>query len=287
MDMGEKTAIQWCDHTFSPWWGCTEVSPGCVECYAKRWAKRAHVDWGAKAIRRQFGDNHWHEPERWNRKAQSMNTRHRVFCGSMCDVFEVNHYLDQDRERLFELIESTAYLDWLLLTKRIEDATKLVPDRWRLLWPQNIWAGCTVESAEYLPRIGYLLSVPTHNHFVSVEPMLGPMPTLGEYLDGISWVIGGGESGPKARPMHPDWARSVRDQCQTAGVPFFFKQWGEWIESVAAEGEPQKYPTTEQWVGKDSQSGVTPGVWMRRIGKRAAGRMLDGRTWDEFPEVRP
>jgi protein gp37 len=251
--MGVETAIGWTDHTFNPWWGCTRVSPGCNHCYAETFAKRTGNDvWGKTADRRFFGDKHWNEPLRWNAKAAEDGVRRRVFCASMADVFEDRDDLVEHRERVFFLAETTKHLDWQLLTKRPENVADMVPHSWLCgFWPANVWIGTTVEDQQRADeRIPLLVDLPAPVRFLSCEPLLGSV-WLGEGLgyqhgrngyrdfDGywheeepdtwdpqIDWVIVGGESGPKHRPLDLDWARFLRDQCAAAGVPFFFKQVG-------------------------------------------------------------
>lgn len=226
--MGVETAIQWCHHTFNPWWGCQRVSPGCEHCYAEAQAKRyGHAVWGPEKTtpRRFFGDKHWTEPLKWARAAGEAGERRRVFCASMADVFEDRRDLDAGRSRLFDLIESTPELDWLLLTKRPEHMHKLAPLSWVEQWPANVWAGATAEDQQRADeRAAHLRMVPALVRFLSVEPMIGPTSRLP--LDGISWVIIGGESGPGARPFDLAWARSAVAQCRASGAAPFVKQYG-------------------------------------------------------------
>lgn len=247
--MGENSKIEWCSHTFNPWWGCTKVSPGCDSCYAKRLSKRwGHDLWGPKANRRFMSDAYWRKPLNWNKKAEKAGVRARVFCGSMCDVFEIYEYdkdiafnIFQERWRLFELINRTPWLEWLLLTKRIQNVA--FPYSWTNDWPANVRLGITVVNQEEADRdIPKLLKLGVPN-FLSIEPMLGPIDLYvsmwlggdqdwqnegrhslpGDILNALDWIVVGGETGPRARPMHPDWARSIRDQCKAPGVPYFFK----------------------------------------------------------------
>jgi len=254
--MGERSAIEWTDHTFNPWAGCTKVSPACANCYAEKSPGSVFrgVKWGPKAERVVSADSTWDNPIRWNRKAERDGTRPRVFCGSLCDVFEARDDLDEHRARLWRLIEETPNLCWLLLTKRPEEVLRRVPNFWlhdrpyfddpgeTYGWPANVWIGCTVEDQQRADeRIPHLLRIPAPVRFLSMEPLLGPVDLASGYLAdvsrftwsrqsrdpydrGIQWVIAGGESGPRARPSHPDWFRSIRDQCEAVGVPFFFKQ---------------------------------------------------------------
>jgi protein gp37 len=252
--MGKNTNIEWCDATFNPWWGCFKVSPGCTNCYAETFAKRVGQQiWGPPATteRRFFGDKHWAEPLKWNADAAAAGERRRVFCASMSDVFEDHPMLPAQRRRLWNLIEDTPHLDWLLLTKRPENVATMLPQKY---WP-NVWLGTSTEDQQRADeRVPVLLRyrdlVPVL--FLSVEPMLGPIdltyvPYI--YTARLDWVIVGGESGPRHRPFEVDWARSLRDQCHAAGAAFHFKQHGG---RTHAEG----------------------------------GCLLDGHEWKEFPEPR-
>lgn len=259
-----ESKIEWTDYTFNPWWGCTEVSPACDHCYARKFAKRTGLQWGKDAQRRFFSDKHWAEPLRWNAKAEREGQRLKVFCGSMCDILEDRFELANPRLRLSELIAATPFLDWLLLTKRPQNFGRLLPDL-----PENVWRMTTVESPEYYWRIDALRTHRNTIYGLSMEPLLADCPNIP--LDGISWVIVGGESGPGARPMHPDWARGVRDQCQAAGVPFFFKQWGQ-FRPMEGFDEAVGHP----FVNLNDVS-------MACVGKKSAGRLLDGREWSEYP----
>lgn len=277
MGMAKDSAIEWTHHTFNPWWGCTKVSPGCKNCYAQSFAYRVGRDiWGAKAERRFFGEAHWREPLKWNAEATRAGVRKRVFCASMADVFENRADLAPLRERLWQLIAETPALDWLLLTKRPERVLKSVP--WRDEWPANVWAGVTAENQHWaLKRVPLLVEFPAAVRFLSCEPLLGPLD-LSTWLEGahrVDWVIAGGESGHKARPMNPEWPRNLRNQCLAASVPFHFKQWGHWRPDDAAAATTRRRVAVE-----DSRGRVETLV---RLGKNEAGRDLDGRTWDEFP----
>lgn len=244
--MSENSAIEWTDHTFNPWWGCTKVSTGCKHCYAEGMARRFGGDiWGPGRSRRTFGDATWQKPLAWNRRAAESDMRSRVFCASMADVFDETGP-DSERARLWDLIDATPALDWQVLTKRPESVMDMIPARWRTALPTNVWLGVSVESPEYYDRAAILSQIPACVRFLSVEPLLERVPDLP--LSGIYWVIVGGESGPKSRPMSADWVREVRDTCAREGVAFFFKQWG----------------------GRN---------------KKAAGRDLDGRIHDALPIV--
>lgn len=384
--MAENSKIEWTDHTFNPWIGCTKVSAACDHCYAEvstptRTLRASGAEtWGPHAPRKRTSAANWKKPLAWNRQALADGRSYRVFCASLADVFD-NHrsILPEWRDDLWRLIHATPYLDWLLLTKRPQNVPRIVPG-WMepRSWPSNVWLGTTVENqTEADRRIPYLLAVPAAVRFLSVEPLLGPVdlrrwmasakvtckackhsfwlhdanpcdhaesgawtlacPNCGDcrckpgwtpadarhvqmeppadwvdrsvgrfdkvhptinLMPMIDWVIVGGESGPGARPMHPDWARSLRDQCNAAGVPFFFKQWGEWapLDSSADRKDLVKPHTQRaQWHhacglildtprNEDALTFFSEGQ-VFRTGKRAAGRKLDGRTWDEMPEV--
>lgn len=261
--MGEKTGIQWTDHTFNPWWGCEKVSPACRHCYAETFSKRLGLPlWGgADTARRMASEKTWSEPVRWNRAAEKAGERHRVFCASMADVGEDRPDLVAPRARLAALVAATPALDWLLLTKRPENMVRLFPT-WGT-WPANVWAGTTAEDQEQADkRIPHLLAIPAAVRFLSVEPMLGAVnlerymwPTHWDWdaeyrtpeealaagahaakrrqclvsanATFVDWVILGGESGPKARPFDLDAARRVVADCKAAGVAVFVKQMGE------------------------------------------------------------
>lgn len=244
--MAENSAIEWTDHTFNPWIGCTKVSTGCSRCYAETLMDKRYgrVKWGPRGTRVRTSTANWRKPLTWNRKAKQEGRRYRVFCASLADVFEDRPELYPWREDLFGLICDTPHLDWLLLTKRPENVDEMFLDivgPVRLGWEDfpNIWIGTSVENQEQADkRIPELLKAPAPVRFLSCEPLLGGVD-LGLYLypffaaddprhcphrNGIDWVIVGGESGRGKRPFNPDWARSIRDQCQAAGVPFFMKQ---------------------------------------------------------------
>lgn len=231
--MGTDTGIEWTDHTFNPWWGCTRVSPGCEHCYAetmdKRWAADGKGHWGPRAPHRFFGGGHWQDPIKWERDAERAVKRARVFCASMADVFEDRLELDGPRARLLRLIERTTWLDWQLLTKRPENMIRMVGPAWASSWPANVWAGASVEDQQRADeRIPHLLRVPAKVRFLSCEPLLVPVDlalalTRKPWID---WVIIGGESGPGARPFQLAWARSIIAQCKAADVPVFMKQIG-------------------------------------------------------------
>lgn len=280
--MSKNSTIEWTDHTFNPWWGCTKVSPGCDNCYAANMAHRygKHV-WGHDAPRRFLSDDHWKHPIAWNKDGAAAGIRQRVFCASMADVFEVKDDLRDSRKRLLDMIGVTPNLDWLLLTKRPHSILKLLPAGYE--FPPNVWIGTTVENQETADkRIKYLQAFTTPAvRFLSCEPLLGPLD-IRKYLQPgrngvrIDWVICGGESEHGARPMNPEWAESLRDQCQEAGVPFLFKQWGSWGLADDAQdiGKRQQIVLTRQ------DGSPVPLV---KVGKKKAGRFLEGMQWDQVP----
>ena len=228
--------IEWTDATWNPVTGCNKISPGCKHCYAERLSKRLKATGMAK-YRNGFAVTLHPDtldiPLRW-RKPRS------IFVNSMSDLFHVD-VPDSFITQVFDVMTRAHWHRYQVLTKRPERVASLNST---LPWPSQIWMGASVESQDYIQRIDRLRETDAAIKFLSLEPLLGPLPNLD--LDGIDWVIVGGESGPGARPMQGDWARDIRDQCQAAGVAFHFKQWG--------------------------------GVFKKRH-----GRILDGRTWDETP----
>ncbi|WP_341893771.1 phage Gp37/Gp68 family protein [Ferrovibrio terrae] len=279
--MAENSKIEWTDHTFNPWLGCTRVSPGCQHCYAETQATRVKlVEWGPKANRRRTGVDNWRGPVKWNAKAEKLGIRFKVFCSSMADVFDDHPSIRPEwRGELWALIRETPHLDWLLLTKRPENWAKFLPNRSPPPSLQHARLGVTIEDQprfdERSPHI-----IREHGHgwptFVSYEPALGAVDWR-PAIHAIDWLICGGESGHGARPMHPDWARQTRDDCNDAGVPFFFKQWGEWAR--LPEGS-----APEPFIDKGAAHFLPEsGNWMARIGKHAAGRHLDGALHDAVP----
>jgi protein gp37 len=331
--MAENSKIEWTDHTFNPWMGCTKVSPACENCYAERDFDHRYgkVQWGPNGTRVLTTNANWNKPLKWDREAKESGIRRRVFCASLADVFEDwqgpiiqnNTIIGKDyrassgdrlnmddvRQRLFALIDATPNLDWLLLTKRPENIRRLwdctEKDGWK--YRENVWLGTSVENQKWADRrIPELLDCRDLSPvlFLSCEPVVGPIDLtrvagkigigLHSYdvlsgrnyhwddggkwtpYDKIDWVITGGESGPDARPANPDWYRSLRDQCQAAGVPFHFKQWGEWgLEEMA----------TPIQINNSMYEVFKGGERVFRIGKKTAGRVLDGTTHDGIPRI--
>ncbi len=222
-----ETTISWTDYTFNPWIGCAKVSPGCLNCYAEKMANHRSnwgVTWGVNGSRVRTSEATWKNPIKWNRQAEEEKRRARVFCSSLADVFEDRNDLLPVRKDLFEIIRNTPHLDWLLLTKRPENISKMLPSDWGKGW-STVWLGTSTEDQiRYDLRINSLLSVPAKIHFLSAEPLIGELKIKHGKEDGLDWVIVGGESGGNFREMDLNWARTVRDDCKRLGVTFFFKQ---------------------------------------------------------------
>jgi protein gp37 len=303
--MGDTTGISWCDATFNSWIGCTKVSAGCDNCYAEREQdlRYGRAKWGKRNARYRTSESNRRKPFTWDRQAAKDGRRVRVFTASLSDVFD-EEVPDQWRDELFDAIRATPNLDWLVLTKRL--AKMLHYTQWMRvsgLLPSNVWWGCSVENQKTAnQRVPELLKLRTivgaAPLWLSIEPLITAIDLrrflfVGEeggidYAHSpsqlLDWVIVGGESGVAARPMHPDWPRSLRDQCVAASVAFHFKQHGEWIGVRDLERLPlapaqitDPYDHFPAYVFAD---GGTP---VFRVGKKAAGRLLDGKIWDEFP----
>jgi protein gp37 len=234
--MAQKSAIEWTHSTWNPVRGCSKVSPGCKNCYAETFAERWRGVPGhpyEQGFDLRFVPEKLEEPLRWK-------TPRTIFVNSMSDLFHEEIPLEYI-QRVFDVLERAHWHTFQVLTKRSERLVELAPE---LPWPQNVWQGVSVESQSYVDRVRDLCKVPAAVRFLSLEPLLSAIPALP--LDGVDWVIVGGESGRRCRPMKAQWARDIRDQCVRQSVPFFFKQWG----------------------------GTRP---------KANGRLLDDRTWDEMP----
>jgi protein gp37 len=239
-----------------------------------------HQLWGTQAPRRFFSDAHWREPLIWNDEARIDGNRKRVFCASMADVFERRADLNVERTRLWQLIEATPNLDWLLLTKRPQNIERLVP--WGNNWPANVWLGTSVENQMLAEkRLPFLLRNAAAVRFLSCEPLLGQLNLRSWFnkrgLHPIDWIIAGGESGGRSRPMHPDWVTSLLNQCAEFDVPFHFKQWGNWVPTEL---------TTETVRPMFLKFRNERPVNMVRVAKKLAGRTLEGTTWDGVPHTR-
>lgn len=246
--MGETTAIEWTDHTFNPWWGCQKVAPECEHCYAESFAKRVGhgqrlpVIWGPTKTseRKFFSDKHWAEPLKWDREARNLGVRRKVFCASMADVFEDRPELIDPRARLFRLVEATTWLEWLFLTKRPENVQRLAVEvSWFNVWPDNVWLGTTVGTVKRAaPAIEQLLATRGPAvRFISHEPALEvvdfslwlpsgafPRSMSPESSPRIDWIIVGGESGPKFRPMDLACVENTVRACVMTDTAVFVKQ---------------------------------------------------------------
>ena len=234
--MSDNSSIEWTDSTWNPVTGCSKVSPGCAHCYAETFAERFRGvpdhPYGQGFDLRLWPDR-LSIPLLWTKPR-------RIFVNSMSDLF--HEAIPEDYiHQVFEVMEEASWHQFQVLTKRHERLAELAP---RLPWPANVWAGVSIENNRHAHRADYLRQVPSAIRFISAEPLLSALPNLD--LEGIDWVIAGGESGPKNRPPRPEWFRDLRDQCLETGVAFFFKQWGG------------RHP-------------------------KARGRELDGRIWNQYP----
>ncbi|AWH14464.1 Gp37/Gp68 family protein [Mycobacterium phage TChen] len=300
--MSDNTGIEWTDATWNPVTGCTEVSPGCDHCYAKTFAERWRGTPGhyfENGFDVQLRPDKLDQPLRWRKPR-------KIFVNSMADLFH-DQVPDQYIAGVFAVMARAPQHTFQVLTKRHgrmrsllneHDFAARVCGADDIAWPlPNVWLGVSTEDQKWADvRIPALLDTPAAIRFISAEPLLGAIdlyttPTGGAPFWGsqLDWVIVGGESGPSARPMHPDWARSLRDQCQAAGVPFLFKQHGQYRPVVPSDGDitPDRYVQSEtgRSIDDDGMWNVNGGHWcaMLRVGKKAAGRELDGRTWDQYP----
>lgn len=229
--MSKDTGISWTDNTFNPVWGCTAVSLGCDHCYAESFDKRYGGDhWGKGFPRREFGDKHWNEPLKWEKDAARTGVKAKVFCASMADVMD-DEWPEGTRERLWALIDSTPNLIWQLLTKRPSRYGRYLPAAFK---HDNVWLGTSAETQEYYDVRWPLLAEAANamgmlTTFISYEPALGPLTIVKRSRGGFhsgypDWLIAGGESGPKRRPMNPEWAENIKKECEERGVSFWMKQ---------------------------------------------------------------
>lgn len=331
--MGDVTDVSWADKTFNGWKGCVKKSAACRFCYAERDTSRWGMNvWGTKAPRIITSDDYWKRPHAWNRAAARTGETVRVFAFSWADVFERHSDVVDARQRFLQLCEQTPALTWMLLTKRPENVAEFA-ERWAGGWPLNVWLGVSAETQRFaVERIPILVQIPAAVRFMSAGPSLGmvdmtriPRPSaqqpdmvwdvLGKRYGvpgrwqapmsrGVDWVITEGESGRKAgiRPSHPDWFRTLRDQCVAAGVSYHHKQNGEWADSTQVD-VPDRM-TGQDWhrnprrhrmlsvTGTRKPVGEWDGAedlsqrWahMVRVGRVPAGRLLDGKVWAQFPD---
>lgn len=309
--MGDGTAIEWTDATWNPVIGCSRTSPGCDNCYAigvvHRQMSPQHV---GLTVKPDGGRVDWtgevrpapqvlSQPLRWKRPR-------RIFVNSLSDLFHAD-LPDEEIAKVFAVMALAPQHTFQVLTKRSKRMREWVnacapvegfvthnghkpskggivvgePGRWPL---PNVWLGVSIESDAYAFRADHLRATPASVRWISAEPLLGPLPSVD--LAGIDWLVAGGESGAGARPMDPAWVRELRDRCAESGTAFLFKQWGAWAPDgagVTAAGRPWKSPDGKAEVLIGSPDMLHMRQIMRRVGKKAAGRELDGRTWDEYP----
>ena len=259
--MADRTEISWTDSTFNPWIGCQKVSPGCDLCYAEALAKRrGWVAWGPQEERKRTGEAYWRRPLAWNREAQETGQRRRVFCASLADVFD-NQAPEDAREDLWELMSATPFLDWQLLTKRPQNFAQYLPQGWPQGFP-NVWLGISAENQEeYDRRWPLLAQAPAPVRFVSYEPALASISISGHEKK-PDWLIWGGESGPGAREMEPQWAREITNECLELHVPVFGKQWGAYANNPLVK---EKGLTIDQAKAKDPTSNGKGGALLDNV----------------------
>ena len=277
------TKIEWCEESWNPVTGCTKISEGCKNCYAERMAKRLAGRFGYPK------DNPFQvtlHPDRLNQPIKWKKPRY-IFVCSMSDLFQPDvpkWFLDRVFDRI--CYDDILHHKFLILTKRPMRAYEYFESWFDSRLPDNVWFGVSVENQKTADeRIPKLLQISAKIKFISIEPILGmvelrrafgsegPRQT---YIEQLDWIIVGGESGPHARPMHPDWVRKVRDDCIQTRVPFFFKQWGEWVQSE----EPQ-----EVYSKKGGFKTLPAKECFIKVGKKRAGRLLDGREWNQYPKI--
>ncbi len=276
------TKIEWTEETWNPVTGCSPISAGCKHCYAKRMAPRLAGRFGYSKddpFQVTIHEDKLEQPEGWRNPKM-------IFVCSMGDLFheDVPNIIIW---RIFQVMVNCQQHTFQVLTKRPERMLELVPGILSMFPDQmkHIWLGVTIENQKMADseRLFYLMMTPAAKRFISFEPMLGPVEIpIGPGTNTIHQIICGGESGPGARPMHPDWVRSLRDQCQAAGVPFFFKQWGAFIPYEKQVWGNQYFSQNDDIMLSDEHE-FKNDVEFVRVGKKKAGRMLDGRTWDEYP----
>jgi protein gp37 len=314
------TKIDWCDEVWNPVTGCSKISPGCDHCYASRMALRLAGRCGypkMNPFQVTLHQDNLAKPKAWKKPR-------RIFVNSMGDLFH-NDVRDEWIMAVMKTIEACPQHTFLILTKRINRAVEFFGglSGAGLTAPAipNLWMGATVESADYLWRIGQLMLIPAAKHFISIEPALGPVDitlylpqiervvrgvtvprSIDYYVPGLDWVIMGGETGPGARPMHPEWVRSIRDQCKATGTPFFFKGWGAWCEVSFENGKrgriygPSRacvseggewWESSNRFIDQICYPNESEGVIMKRFRDKAEkvayGRKIDGKEWRETP----
>ncbi|QUT07947.1 phage Gp37/Gp68 family protein [Sphingobium phenoxybenzoativorans] len=307
--MAEHTSIEWTDATVNFWWGCTKVGPGCDHCYAEAWAKRTGLKWGlgterrkiksaVKLLYRLHNGASWWAADYYVGKINPTAYR-RVFIQSMSDLFDTEVPIDWFAEAWGHICCADR-LAIQIVTKRVSVVEKRLASINAPAWPSHAGLLISVVNQEEadrdIPRLIALkakLGIPWVG--LSMEPLLGAVILKPEWLEALDWVIVGGESGPGARPMHPDWARSLRDQCAESGIPFLFKQWGEWEVALDRDRDDPDWRADysnnyidrgkSRWLNLAGGSGFHGARFhvVRRVGKKAAGRLLDGVQHDGMP----
>lgn len=298
--MAKNSKIEWTDHTLNLWWGCSKVHTGCKNCYAETLSKRYGNDiWGEDKSRKRIVSA-FPDLRKYQREAEKENKLVKIFCGSMMDIFEDEKPLSNPtrhdegweiahtstlRHKFFEEIGQGFYdnLIFLFLTKRPCN----IPLRENI--PKNVWFGTSISNQITADVEGEHIRHEklNYNLFLSIEPLVGPINSLN--LDGIKWVICGGESGHNARPMHPDWVRYIRDQCKEANVPFFFKQWGEWeqVGECGNSDDDKEYYNNSKSTRLNLEGGMgfhgEKAIYMMKKGRLKTGSELDGVHHKEFP----
>ena len=308
--MAENSTIEWTDHTWSPWIGCTKVSPACDGCYAEHLmdTRMGRVTWGPHGERSRTSVEYWRKPLTWNRQAAAAGRTASVF-PSLCDPFD-NRADPAVRREWFDLMRATPNLLWLILSKRPQNAVSMSEAAGGL--PSNAALGTTCEDQERANRnVRHLLDAARDLRpaftFVSAEPLLGPIDftriVYGQAegyvimrdalaatdIERIDWVITGGETDQgvhRARPTHPDWYRAIRDACAAAGVPYLHKQNGEWLSADGWYADRPVSLPLRGWTGKAWGEATADQEYVARVGKKAAGRLLDGVEHNGMPEVR-
>ncbi|MEN6414356.1 MAG: phage Gp37/Gp68 family protein [Veillonellales bacterium] len=314
-----KSKIEWCDRTWSPVTGCTKVSPGCQNCYAERMSKRFGEKWGLPKddpFKVTVHHDRLDQPLHWTKPS-------KIFVCSMADLFHDDVSFNFIHE-IWDIMKACPQHTFLILTKRpkkMKETLERIYSLERLGWAKgfwnHVWLGVTAENQEQADkRIPILLQIPAAKRFVSVEPMLGtvnlnryimpsqkakgtlfnaPIELSGKDLadlvgfHSLDWIICGGESGPGARPVHPDWVRSLRDQCKMSGTAFLFKQWGEWAQvgECGNESDDAEFYNKHNTQRINHNGGMgyhgAGSIYVQHIGKKKAGRLLDGQLWDEYP----
>lgn len=274
----KDTKIAWTDHTFNPWMGCTKVSEGCRNCYAEKLTKnRMGLSlWGPDS-ERQRTKSPWQNVRRWNRAAADEGVVAKVFTGSLMDWAEDHPQAKEYRPKMWEVIRECQHLHFQMLTKRTERIAECLPTDWGDGYP-NVWIGTTIEDNRVAHRQQYLAETPAVCRFVSYEPAIGPLNEMP--LDGVDWLIYGGESGPGHRPEDKQWARDIRDRCFAEGIAFFHKQSSGYRTEMGIELDGElirQFPIPREFAGVFRNAG-TGLVRAKSVRKRASSERLEVNT---------